>query len=234
MDLHEIVMHGFRRCVDAGIRKEHEAGTEWPTLEQSVYAVLKESCETLRAMPDRERGWLRHALMKLPAKPSMNDEYAEAPKIRLRPSTEAVGRMEEVIKWFAHIQSDGRTIRGRDPDERRQIALTVTYMMAADVRKSRIARVVRMKQSSLGPYLVWGLAHIAEWLWNESPEIRREFPFHVRMPDAFARWGEHHHADTPRAVFQDPAAARKRWPGVTSPQGTKEASERLRRAWRSP
>lgn len=131
-----------------------EAALEWgrklcrendvqPTLGLIIWELMMEAAETLRAMPDRERGWLYSA-----GRSSMPDflrdvgtDYAdfEAEARPAVPRADQVSRMEEVLSWFEFFRGKGR--RRRD--------LQVVFSLASGLPRYQIAQKARTSEGNL-------------------------------------------------------------------------------------
>lgn len=157
-DLPAIVAHGHRLA--------RENGCEGSRLRDAVWELLVEAFETLRTLPDRERGWLLAAERAHHPEVVVEDaERAEweatinalalGEKLKLiGPSKvaalkSAVDRMDEVLMWPAMIRTKNR---------RRDVKVLV--YLAGGVPTAKVRRIFGIKRRNIYDIRDRGLAHI--------------------------------------------------------------------------
>ncbi len=162
-DLASIIAHGERLARDTGLKD--------PTQRDAVWELLVEAFETLRSLPDRERGWLlscershhpdvlienvelaewEETLDAL----SLGEKLKVVGEVKPTPGHGAIDRMDEVITWPAIIKTKNR---------RRDIA--VLYYCASKRPTAVIRRRFNIKhRNTLYDIRDRGLAHIVVWL----------------------------------------------------------------------
>lgn len=215
--LHSLIMVGFEKCRDMAI--------EYPTLEESAYACIRTAVQTMQHMPDRERKWQRHTLSKWYPVHSYHEAYTneETPPVRVQPTAAEISFMDHVMPWFQEvcIQEDSR----RSTEKRTWLGVKALYFHCVGLKDTETQRVIREKVP-LGRFRADAIGSISEWLWLDGA-VRREFPLHVRLPNALARYGEHHHHLTPKVEALSETAADSRWKGIANQSMPKAQRERI-------
>lgn len=216
-DLHSHVMKGFGNCLDLGI--------EYPTLEEAVYNCVRSAVQTMQHMPDHERKWLRHSLSKWYPVHQQAEAYSneEAPPVRVQPTAADISFMDSVMLWFQEIVLDGNS--RFSAADRTRVAGKALYLHCAGLKDEEARKVIKVKVA-YGPLRAEALGSISEWLWQDAA-VRREFPLHVRLPNALWKYGEHHHRETPKLEAQSGTAADSRWRGIAGQSVPKAQRERI-------
>lgn len=160
-------------AVAEGLRLARAAGREEPTLRDAVWELLVEAADTLRRLPNRERGWLTAATrahwpdyVRNTAEAfagAVGPEPAEA-RGSLRPAparAEAIDRMDTVLLWLP--QAGGR-------DARRDVA--VLFGLACGLRVSRLRREFGCGRRTVYDIRDRGVARICGWLRRQSDLCR--------------------------------------------------------------
>lgn len=152
-----------------GLRLAKEAGRAQPNLKDAVWELLLEAADTLKRLPNRERGWLtaRSRSHWPEFVRNLDDAFdgaagrgARAAALRLRPaaaSAEAIDRMDVVLLWLSHVG-------GAKP----QRDLAVLFGLASGVRvatlRSRFGcgrrTVYDIRDRALGRLCTWLSAEI--------------------------------------------------------------------------
>ena len=163
MDLRDIITHGYRLARDNGCAE--------PAQRDAVWELLVEAFDTLRSLPDRERGWLlacershhpdvlienielaewEETLDAL----SLGEKLKVMGDVKPKPGHGAIDRMDEVITWPAAIKTKNR---------RRDIG--VLYYCASRRSSAIIRRRFNINhRNTLYDIRDRGLSHIVVWL----------------------------------------------------------------------
>lgn len=159
-------LYRVKLAVEHGLCLAEAAGRENPTLRDGVWELLMEAADTLKRLPNRERGWLTASSRV--HWPEMLREFgagyqrhsASAPRL-LPASPAAIDRMDEVLLWLVHAagakpQRDIGVLFGlacgvkvaflRD---RYGCARRTVY----DVRDRALARLCYWLEKEFGPYI---------------------------------------------------------------------------------
>lgn len=160
-------------AVAEGLRLARAAGREEPTLRDAVWELLVEAADTLRRLPNRERGWLTAATrahwpdyLRNTAEAFAGTVGADAAGVQrsLRPAparAEAIDRMDTVLLWLP--QAGGR-------DARRDVA--VLFGLACGLKVSRLRREFGCGRRTVYDIRDRGVARICGWLRRQSDRCR--------------------------------------------------------------
>ncbi|GAB4390984.1 MAG: hypothetical protein Tsb0032_00190 [Kiloniellaceae bacterium] len=162
-------------AVAEGLRLARQAGREAPTLRDAVWELLVEAGDTLRRLPNRERGWLTAAArahwpdyVRNTAEEFAGAVGAEgAGRVRLRPSpasAAAIDRLDTVLLWLPHA---GGTQAKRD--------VTVLFGLACGLRVAALRRRFGCGRRTVYDVRDRGVARICGWLRAQS-EVCRDMP----------------------------------------------------------
>ena len=166
---HSKSVYRARLVLKHGLRLAEEAGRVRPSLRDAVWELLLEAADTLKRLPNRERGWLtaRSRSHWPEFARNLDDAFdgaagqgARATPLRLRPaaaSAEAIDRMDVVLLWLSHV---GGTKPQRD--------LAVLFGLASGIRvaslRSRFGcgrrTVYDIRDRALGRLCTWLSAEI--------------------------------------------------------------------------
>jgi hypothetical protein len=154
-----------------GLNLARAAGREQPTLRDAVWELLLEAAETLRRLPNRERGWLtaasrahwpdyvRNAAEEFAGGGQRRGEVASA---RPAPaSAEAIDRMDAVLLWLPQAG-------GADP--RRDVA--ILFGLACGLRVAVLRRRFGCGRRTVYDVRDRGIARICCWLRARSARCR--------------------------------------------------------------
>lgn len=86
-------------AVAAGLRRATQAGCTAPRLQDAVWELLLEAGDTLRRLPDRERGWLT-AASRVHWPDFVSKEAGEAPPRPAPAERAAIDRLDTVLAWL--------------------------------------------------------------------------------------------------------------------------------------
>lgn len=156
-----------KRRLDAaiawGLKRARQAGKQSPGLRDAVWELLLEAGNTLRCLPDRERGWLSAASRSHwpDYLRSAAGEVAGSATRRGPACAEAIDRLDNVLLWLPHAA-------GSNP--RRDVAVLLGLACGAKVAGLRA-------QMGCGRRTIYdvrdrGLARICGWLRAQSAFCR--------------------------------------------------------------
>ena len=159
-------------AVAEGLQLARQAGRESPTLRDAVWELLLEAADTLRRLPNRERGWLTAAARAHWPDYVRNtaEEFAGAVgaerggPVRLRPtpaSAAAIDRMDTVLLWLP---------RAGGANPRRDVA--ILFGLACGLRVAALRQRFGCGRRTVYDVRDRGLARICGWL-REASEVCR-------------------------------------------------------------
>lgn len=160
-------------AVAEGLHLARQAGREHPTLRDAVWELLLEAADTLRRLPNRERGWLTGAARAHWPDYVRNtaEEFAGAVgadrggQAELRPtpaSAAAIDRMDTVLLWLPRA---GGTNPKRD--------VAILFGLACGLRVAALRRRFGCGRRTVYDVRDRGLARISGWL-REVSEVCRD------------------------------------------------------------
>lgn len=160
-------------AVAEGLQMARRAGRVRPTLRDAVWELLLEAGDTLRRLPNRERGWLTGAARAHWPDYVRNtaEEFAGAVgradgegAVALRPapaSAEAIDRLDTVLAWLPHAA-------GANP--RRDVS--ILFGLACGLRVATLRRSLGCGRRTVYDVRDRGVARICGWLREESDICR--------------------------------------------------------------
>lgn len=150
-------------AVTHGLELARAAGRETPGLRDAVWELLLEAGDTLKRLPDRERGWLTAATRAhWPA--YLSEAAAEGGAGHLRPgpaSAEAIDHLDTVLAWLP-------LAAGRDP--KRDVA--VLFGLACGLRVAQLQRGLGCGRRTIYDLRDRGVARICAELRRRSDFCR--------------------------------------------------------------
>lgn len=161
-------------AVSEGLRLARQAGCAEPTLRDAVWELLLEAADTLRRLPNRERGWLTGAARAHWPDYVRNtaEEFAGAVgadrstrQSSLRPSpatAEAIDRMDTVLMWLP--QAGGKNAR-RD--------IAILFGLACGLKVARLRQRFGCGRRTVYDVRDRGIARICGWLRSRSDLCRK-------------------------------------------------------------
>lgn len=165
------------RAVAQGLALARAAGREAPSLRDAVWEVLLEAGDTLKRLPDRERGWLTAASRAhWPA--CLGDAVgvaAGAAKAPLRPGpagAEAIDRLDTVLAWlpWAAGRDPRHSNSGRAKHANREVA--ALFGLACGLRVARLQHGLGCGRRTVYDLRDRGVARICGELRRRSPYCR--------------------------------------------------------------
>ncbi|NIA70233.1 hypothetical protein HBA54_16625 [Pelagibius litoralis] len=93
--------------IQHGYKLAEEAGRDQPSLKDAIWELLMEAADTLKRLPNRERGWLtatsRAHWPEVVRDFDTGGSRSRVVRLRRAPaSAEAIDRMDEVLQWLVH------------------------------------------------------------------------------------------------------------------------------------
>ena len=157
-------------AVAEGLRLARQAGRAEPGLRDAVWELLQEAADTLRRLPNRERGWLTAAsrahwpdYLRDTADALSGGGDRSATQIRRAPARpEAVDRLDTVLEWLP---------RAAGAQPRRDIA--ILFGLACGLRVAALRRNLGCGRRTVYDVRDRGLARICGWLREQSEVCRR-------------------------------------------------------------
>jgi hypothetical protein len=143
-----------------GLRLARAAGRADPTLRDAVWELLLEAGDTLRRLPNRERGWLT-AASRAHWPDHLRDVAAESASRLPAASGEAIDRLDSVLVWLPQAA-------GANP--RRDLA--VLFGLACGVRVAVLRRSLGCGRRTVYDVRDRGMARICGWLRKHSAYCR--------------------------------------------------------------
>jgi len=148
-----------------GLARARLAGRDAPGLRDAVWELLLEAGDTLRRLPDRERGWLTAATRAhWPdyLRDGVEEAGAAAPRVRRAPASgEAIDRLDTVLAWL--LQAAGS-------DPKRDI--TILFGLACGVKVAFLRRHLGCGRRTVYDVRDRGIARICGWLRSRSAYCR--------------------------------------------------------------
>ncbi len=157
-------------AIGEGLRLARQAGCAEPGLRDAVWELLLEAADTLRRLPDRERGWLTAAsrahwpdyLRDSAAAVAAGDAAAPAGARPAPARAVAIDRLDTVLAWLPQAG-------GANP--RRDVA--VLFGLASGLRVATLRRGLGCGRRTVYDVRDRGLARICGWLRQQSALCRR-------------------------------------------------------------
>jgi hypothetical protein len=155
-------------AVAEGLRRARENGKDAPRLKDAVWELLLEAADTLRRLPDRERGWLTGASRAhwpdylQAAAPEL---ARERPNARVKPPPAragAIDRLDTVLPWLPQA---GGARPHRD--------IAILFGLACGLRVSTLRRRFGCGRRTVYDIRDRGIARICGWLREQSEICRR-------------------------------------------------------------
>ena len=147
-------------AVADGVRLARAAGHADPALRDAVWELLLEAGDTLRRLPNRERGWLT-AASRAHWPDHLRDVPSESPSRLPAASGEAIDRLDSVLVWL-------RQAAGSNPKR----DLTVLFGLACGVRVAVLRRSLGCGRRTVYDVRDRGIARICGWLRTRSAYCR--------------------------------------------------------------
>ena len=157
-------------AIAEGLCLARQAGRQDPTLRDAVWELLLEAGDTLRRLPNKERGWLtaasrahwpdyaRSSAVELQS--AIGGAAGERP--RLSPaSTEAIDRLDTVLTWLP--QAAGKQAK-RD--------VAILFALACGLRVATLRRNLGCGRRTIYDVRDRGIARICGWLRARSALCR--------------------------------------------------------------
>jgi hypothetical protein len=147
-------------AVAAGLERVREAGRKEPSLRDAVWELLLEAGDTLRRLPNRERGWLT-AASRAHWPDYARTLSAEAP-LRLPPaSAAAIDRLDDVLAWLPQAA-------GANPKR----DLAVLFGLACGLPVPQLRQRLGCGRRTIYDVRDRGIARICGWLRERSEFCR--------------------------------------------------------------
>lgn len=147
-------------AVAAGLRLAREAGREAPTLRDAVWELMLEAGETLRRLPDRERGWLT-AVARAHWPDQARSVGGDGERRAAPASAGAIDRLDCLLAWLP---------QGAGANRRRDMA--VLFGLACGVRVAVLRRRLGCGRRTVYDVRDRGIARICGWLRQRSAYCR--------------------------------------------------------------
>jgi hypothetical protein len=157
-------------AITEGLRLARQAGREHATLRDAVWELLLEAGDTLKRLPNKERGWLTAAARAhWPDYAGSSTQDLDVAieglgRQRLRPSpasAEAIDRLDTVLVWLP--QAAGARSK-RD--------VTVLFALACGLRVATLRRNLGCGRRTVYDIRDRGIARICGWLRARSALCR--------------------------------------------------------------
>lgn len=148
-------------AVAAGLLRAMQAGRAAPRLQDAVWELLLEAGDTLRRLPNRERGWLT-AASRAHWPDFVSAEAAGAPPRPAAAEGAAIDRLDTVLGWLP--QAAGAQ-RERD--------LAVLLGLACGLRVAVLRRRIGCGRRTIYDVRDRCIARICGWLRGQSAYCRR-------------------------------------------------------------
>lgn len=170
--------HRVKLALEHGLYLAEMAGRQNPTLRDGVWELLMEAADTLKRLPNREKGWLTASSRA--HWPEMVREFDSGTRCRgaggprlLPASAEAIDRMDEVLLWLAHAA-------GVKP----QRDIGVLFGLACGVKVAFLRERYGCARRTVYDIRDRALARLCFWL-------EKEFGSHVNLSESPSRRSDH-------------------------------------------
>lgn len=147
-------------AVAAGLRLAREAGRDAPTLRDAVWELMLEAGDTLRRLPDRERGWLT-AVARAHWPDQARSAGADGDRRVAPASAAAIDRLDCLLAWLP---------QGAGANPKRDMA--VLFGLACGVRVATLRRRLGCGRRTVYDVRDRGIARICGWLRQRSAYCR--------------------------------------------------------------
>lgn len=147
-------------AIAAGFKRARQAGRAEPTLRDAVWELLLEAGDTLKRLPDREKGWLTGASRA--HWPDYARSLAAETPLRLPPASgAAIDRLDMVLVWLPHAA-------GSNPKR----DLAVLFGLACGLPVPLLRRRLGCGRRTVYDVRDRGIARLCGWLRQRSAFCR--------------------------------------------------------------
>ena len=147
-------------AVAEGLRLARQAGRDAPTLRDAVWELMLEAGDTLKRLPDRERGWLT-AVARGHWPDYARSAAADAGGRPAPASAAAIDRLDCLLAWLP---------QGAGTNAKRDMA--VLFGLACGVRVAVLRRHLGCGRRTVYDVRDRGIARICGWLRQRSAYCR--------------------------------------------------------------